>query len=209
MSNAFSSALFCARNVNKVENGEYGRVPVFIGQGKNVINSIMELDNYIGKGAKTAVDAFNKVCKNDPVLKYVGKGAQLASEHVNSLICLSAGIKVATADDKLSAGIEQTAALGAMFTAESLMKKHMDELPKIKPFLAKQLEKAPGLKKYTDIALKKAAPLFEKLATYKALPAAVKGIAFVAGSATAFMVGEKVGKMITGNDKPKKLEQLA
>ena len=182
MSNVFSSAIFCARNVDKAENGDVGRIPVFIGQGKNVINSIMSLDNSIGKSAKSASDVFQKACKSEPILEYVGKGADFASKHVNSLICLSAGIKVYNSDDKVAAAIQQGTALTAMFAAEGYMKKHMDEVVKIK-----------GVDKIAEKILTFSA----KTPGFKPLPAIIKGVAFVIGSTTAFMLGEKVGKDLT------------
>lgn len=192
MSNVFSSAIFCARNTNKAESGDYGRIPVAIGQAKNVMNSIMTLDNTIGKGAKTAVDAFHQVCKSEPILEYIGKGVDLASKHVNSLICISAGLKVYNSDDKLSAAVQQTSALVSMFTVESLMKKYLDEIPKIK-----------GIDKIAQKVLQFSA----KTPGAKPIPAIIKGVTFVIGSTAGFMAGEKFGKLLTAGREAKQAEE--
>lgn len=182
LTDAVKATIFGARRANKVTEEDYGSLPVATGQIKNAINSIMALDNKIGKGAQTAVDVFQKACKSEPILEYVGKGAKLAGDHVNSLICLSAGIKVFNADDKVAAGVQQGVALTSMFAVESLMKKHMDDITKIK-----------GVDKIAQRVLEFSA----KTPGFKPLPAIIKGVAFVIGSTTAFMVGEKVGKYAT------------
>lgn len=182
MTNAVASAIFCARNIDKSEKGEYGRIPVFIGQGKNVINSIMTLDNAVGKTTQSAVEAVHKMAKAEPLLGTLGKGIEFASKNINFLICVSGGVKVATADDKVSAAIEQTSALGAMFGAEYLMKKHMDSLLKV-----------DGISHVN----KKIQNLAASQKEYKALPKMIRGILFVVGSCAGFGIGEKIGKSLT------------
>lgn len=187
MSNAIASLIFCARNTDKSSHGDLGRVPVAIGQAKNVFDTIKELDNAIGKGAKTAFEAYNKACKTTPILKHLGHGAHYASKHVNSLICLSAGIKVMRAEDKTKAAVEQTGALGGMFAVEHLMKKHLDDVAKIK-----------GIDKIANKVIKFAA----ENKKFSWIPAVIKGTAFVAGSITAYNTGEKFGKLLMNDKNP-------
>jgi len=118
MGNVLASAIFCIRNEDKVKNGDIGRLPVAIGQGRNVVNSIMSFDNAIGKTAKTAVDALEIASKDEALLKYAGKAVNFVGDHINPLICVSSGIKVLTSDDKASAFVTQASALSGMFAVE-------------------------------------------------------------------------------------------
>ena len=189
MSDAITSAvqatIFGSRRVNRVaDSKDYVSSAVAAGQFKNVKDSIITLDHSIGRGTQSAVNAVQKICKNKPLLEYVGKGVNIASNNVNSLICLSAGVKVFNSDDKVSAAIEQGSALTAMFAAESLMKDHLGSVAKIKG---------------VDGIAKKVLSFSKSTPGCKPVPAIIKGLAFVSGSIFASMAGEKLGKTITGN----------
>lgn len=182
MSNVISSAIFCVRNVDKVEKqGKVGRSAVAVGQGKKVFDYVATLDNEVGKTAKTAVDALKTYSQKEKLLSYAGKAVDFASKNVNPLICVSSGIDVLMADDKDTAIIKNTAALGSMFAAENLMKKHLDDIPKMK-------------------SMEKTAQRVMKFATKHKmegkLPAIIHGVAFVVGSCVAYSAGEKFGTLV-------------
>lgn len=184
MSNLYSSLIFAFRNGEKTERGEIGRAPVMLGQAKNAMKSIMEFDNAIGTGAKTAVQALEVGAKSSKALNYALKGIDIASKNVNPLICVSGGIKVMMAEDKAKAAIEETASLAGMFAAEGLFKKcfNVHNNPKITTFkcLDGVNNAVKGLGKWGVV---------------------IKGVAFVATSITGYNAGQKFGKLITSNVK--------
>jgi hypothetical protein len=184
MSNVISSAIFCARNVDKAENqDQIGRWAVVAGQGTKVVDHIKNLDNALGKGTKEAVDVFTKAAKNEKLLGYAGKALDIAAKHVNPLICISSGIDVLRADDKESALITNSVALASMFGVEHLMKKHMDKIPKM-GFMKGVSEKV--MKFATDNKCE------------KKLPAIIHGVVFVTGSCLAWAAGQNIGNILIG-----------
>lgn len=191
MSNVISSAIFCARNVDKAENQDkVGRWAVAVGQGKKVFDYVKTLDNDLGKGANEAYKTITMVSKDSKALQGLGKAIDFASKKVNPLICVSSGIDILRAKDKEEAFVLNGAALMAMFGTESLMKKHMDE-----NIAQKCLEKASKIK-----GLENAAENFlkftEKNKFTKAIPAMIYGTAFVIGSCTGYSVGQKFGQLL-------------
>ncbi len=177
MTDVASALIFGVRNFKKAEK-EKPRFVIATGQVGNATKEAMKIDNVFGKTTKTAVEALEKVSKQEKLLEYAGKGVKFVGEHINPLLCVSAGIKVFNSDDKQSALIKETAAISAMFAGEALMKKHMDKIVKIK-----------GIDKI-------AASVAEFSSKSKArgmIPTIIKGAAFVAGSITSYKIGEKIG----------------
>lgn len=183
MSNVVSSALFCVRNVDKTQNGSIGRAPVTVGQGKNVFDYVTSLDNGLGKGARAAVDTLKAAAESEKILAYAGKAIDFASKNINPLICVSAGIDVLRADDKESALITNTTALTSMFAVESLMKKHLGDIPKMECMEGISEEVMNFARKYKCEGT---------------LPMILQGVAFVIGSCTAYNIGQKFGKLLLG-----------
>ena len=198
MTNEVAALIFCARNGKKVENGEIGRFPVAIGQANKFVNSVVNLDNAIGKGTKAAVDAFKLAAKGDKLLDYAGKGVKFASEHINPLICVSSGINILTSDDKTATFLQQAPALTTMFSVEKLMKKYMDSdknEAKLKKWADELLKFAEekGLGKFSTTTLGK-------------LPAILKGTLFVIGSVSAYSAGQKFGNLLVSKVESEKSE---
>jgi len=188
MSNPVSSMIFCARNFDKAENeNKVGRWAVVAGQAKKVTDYVVTLDNQLGKESKAAVDVLSKHAKNEKLLDFAGKAVNLASKNINPLICVSSGIDVLRSDDKESTAVVAGSALATMFVGENLMKKHLDDIPKIKG-VDKIAEKVMKVAKDCKIEGK--------------VPAIIHGVAFVVGSCTAYNVGEKFGKLLM--NKPEK-----
>lgn len=183
MSNIISSTIFCVRNVDKAENGKVGRWGVAVGQGKKVADYITTLDNKFGKGAKSAVDSLATFAKSEKLLQYAGKAIDFAAKNVNPLICVSAGIDVFNSDDKEAALVTNATALTSMFAVEKLMKKHLDEIPK--------MDCMKGIAKKVM--------QFEKENKCEGkISAIIHGVAFVVGSCTAYNVGDKFGHLLLG-----------
>lgn len=197
MGNVVASTIFCVRNADKVENGDLGRVPVAIGQARNVANSIMSFDNAVGRGAQTAVNAFNSAAKNEALFKYMGKAVNFVGDHINPLICVSSGIKVLNSDDKASAFVTQASALSGMFFVEGMMKKHLQE------GIDKTFEKASALdeEKGAGKIAKRAVNFLEKHNLKGKLPKVLYGVTFVVGSCTGYNYGEKLGNAIVNDIK--------
>lgn len=189
MSNPVSSAIFCVRNIDKAETqSKPTRGYIAAGQGAKVIDYVAKLDNKVGKTAKTALEALQKVARNEKLVEYAGKAIDFASKNINPLICFSAGMDVLTSDDKESALVTNATALGAMFGVEHLMKKHLDEIPKM-DFMKGISEKVMKFAKENKCEGK--------------LPAILHGVAFVIGSCTAYSVGEKFGSLLLGKKEVK------
>lgn len=183
MSNIVSSAIFCARNVDKAENQDkVGRWAVAVGQGKKVVDYVRTLDNELGKQMNKGVSVLKDFSKQEVLLDYAAKTVNLASKKINPLICISSGIDVLRADDKQSAAITTGSALASMFAVEHVMKKHLDDVTKIK-----------GVEKIA----KKVVEFEAKHETKGKIGALIHGVAFVVGSCTAYNVGEKFGSLLT------------
>ena len=170
MSNVVSSLIFAHRNVGKTQNGEIGRAPVAAAQAINVINEVSKYNKTVAQGTDAAVSIFTNLAKTNKAADYAVKGVNWATKHVNPMIAASGVIKVAMAEDKLSAGIKETAALGTMFAGEKLANMALKALAQCKnPKIAK---------------------LFN---TNTKVGAIVHGLLFVAASIASYSVGEKLG----------------
>ena len=203
MGNIVSSTIFCARSTNKVENGDISRLPVAIGQTRNVVNTVMTFDSALGKTAHTAVKALELAAKNDSFLKYVGKGVNFVGDHINPLIIFSAGVKVATADDKTSAAIQQASALSAMFTVEHAMGKY---LQKGVDDSIKNIKKLEDKKGFEGI-IKSVRGFIEKHKLQGKLSKVIYGVLFVVGSCSAYSVGQKFGTNVANQVRGNKAQK--
>lgn len=200
LENATKSLVFGERNIDKSANGQ-AREGVAVGQIKNVFNEAAKLDGKIGKGAKTALEAFNSLTKSSKPLEYVGKAVDIAAKNVNPLICLSAGIDVLNSDDKEYTLTTDVAGLTAMFGVEHLMKKHLGNAIDA---VTKRIVENKDKNKIIDEVVK----ITQTNAKGKMMPI-VKGLAFVAGSCVAYSIGEQFGKLLLGRDKMTQKEQLS
>lgn len=169
-----ATTIFCVRNGDKTASGDFGRLPVTVGQGAAVIKAGAEYNNPISKGLKTFLNTSETIAKSDKFYRGLSKTVKFAADNVNPLIVASSGLKVLLADkeERKDTIIKESVGLSAMFLGEGLMKKHMDKV----------LTKLPVGKKWIPI---------------------IKGIAFVAGSIGASTLGYKAGEKIAQYwDKP-------
>lgn len=186
------SLIFGSRNIDKSANGQ-AREGAAVGQIKNVFNEAAKLDGIIGRGAQSALNAFSTFTKSSKPLEYFGKAVDFAAKNVNPLICISAGIDVLNSDDKEYTLTTDAAGLAAMFGTEHLMKKHLGTIvDSVKEDALKIQEKSKFAKEIIEAA--------RKVGKGKLTPI-IKGIAFVAGSCTAYSVGEQFGKLLIGREK--------
>lgn len=209
MSNVISSAIFCVRNVDKAENqGKVGRIAVAAGQGKKLTDYVIGLDNAVGKEARTAVTALKKLAETEKAFEIAGKAINFASEHINPLLCVSAGIDILSAEDKESALVTNTTALTTMFAAEKLMKEYLDEIPKLTPVknALASAKKFVTTNKYTKDAAERLIKFAQKDKVKGKIPMIIHGVAFVAGSCLAYDAGEKFGKLLLGQPVKKESE---
>lgn len=181
---AVRSTIFGERNIKKAET-HHNPVPdaIAVGQGNRVINAVAELDGKFGKGAKTAVEAMQEISKSDKLIECAGKAVNFVSKNINPLIIVSAGYDVLQSDDKQSALITNTAALSSMFGVEHLMKKHLDDIPKMDCMkgIVKQIAK------------------FEKENKCEGkVSSIIHGVAFVVGSCASYSIGNKFGQLLLG-----------
>ena len=208
---AIASAIFSVRNINKAENGDYGRVFAAAGQTYNAVNGLAQLQNSMGQtinpigkkivgASQKAEQLLNKVdacAKNEGVLGKSAKGLQMASKAVNPLLCLASGYRVVTDDDWQSAAVEEACAMGGMFMAERAAKV-------LKSPICNDLKVINSIKdeKLKNSLLEKAKK-FSNIKNNKLKFGAIiaSEILFVCTSILAFGAGKEIGKKITGRDK--------
>lgn len=186
------SGLFGLRNVDKTQQGHIGKCAVAGGQIRNAIVEARKYDGVVGETAKTAIEALKSLSQEQKVFDYAGKALNLAGKYINPLICVSAGIDVALADDKEKAFVENTFGLAGMFAVESMMKKHLDKIVKVK-----------GI----DTIAEKVMKFASKFKYGKHLPAVAHGGGFVIGSCLAFAASQSFGSLLMGGDKKQKTTQ--
>lgn len=71
----------------------------------------------------SAEESIKSLSKTNKVVNCVGKVLSYTADHINPIICVTGAVKVATADDKKKAGIEEGCGLGTMFAFEAGAKK--------------------------------------------------------------------------------------
>lgn len=111
-----ATAIYSVRNIGKVNNGDVGRLPAAVaqttnvaGQGVNIIaNKVNEL-GHLADASKNVSGVATRV-------------SGLASKVTNPLLVCAAGVRVAKDDDKESALVEESLAMGGMFAAEKMYK---------------------------------------------------------------------------------------
>ena len=168
------STLFGLRNADKVINtNDKGRIFADIGQFTNAATAISRLDNAVGKGAQSAINAMNHVAKESKILTAAGKGATWASQNVNPLLIGAAGYRVLISDDKESSLKREILGMSSMFGVEALVKE--------------------VFKSHT---FQNAKRNICKTPTQKAICSIIEGLLFVGASIAASTTGYKIGKKL-------------
>lgn len=188
--------IFGGRNIEKTSDGHIGKAPV---AGVQIFKSTEEaakLEGKIGDSARTTLKKLNGWAKNSKTIDYAGKAVKIASDYVNPLICVSAGIDIMRADekDKKAAIVTNVTALTTMFGVEKIMKNHLgDVIDSVKDDIIKMKDKSKVAEEVVKFA--------QQVGKGKLTPI-VKGVAFVVGSCAAYSVGEKFGKLLLDSEKP-------
>lgn len=204
MFSAVASGIFAARNVDKTANGDVGRSAVALGQTAGLVQEVAKYDNFVAKGARSALSVFSDMAKQHKAFEYAGKVTKFAVNNVNPLICASGVLKTAMSDDKVKTGITEVAALSTMFMAEACVK-HNYDLVVNSDIVSKALK---------SNMLKPLRQILEKNKLTGKVAGIIKGILFVAASMTAYSAGQRVGEDIADKVKaemkiPKKIDQKA
>lgn len=229
-----ASTVFMARNIDKCANQkDYMRGGVALCQSVSSADSAAKtatsvfsnafkgVGNFMSK-ADGAVDVIAKKVGGeggqkavDTLVRTTGAGSKLgavAQSAVNPLLCVASGIRVLKDDDQYAALIEETAAMGAMFGCEGIMKYARSSITNtgkaekgIAGLVTKFAEKTPAIKNLS----KKAGEMFKKLGEGKngnlkqtALKIGIDAL-FVCGSILAFNAGHKLGEKLSHRDKKK------
>lgn len=185
-----ASGIFAFRNVGKTESGEIGRAPVAVGQFAGVIKEIGKYDKTIAMGTKNAMQILQEVAGDSQALKYAGRTVEFLSNHINPLICVSSGIKVAMSDDKEKTLKEEVGSLAFMFTGEHLISKNYDKIANSKAV-------TNAIDKMSKSSLFK--PMFKAIEKNKwggKIGAIIKGLSFVTVSIGSSCVGLELTKSL-------------
>lgn len=125
------SLVFGGRNCDKITNSKVhdeGRVLATVGQFKKAVNTVRTLDEKCAKGASAAINHVAdaaKASKYASTFEKVNKAANFAANHVNPLLCVAAGYRVATAKNKKKAVVREAVGMSTMFAVESQMNKYI------------------------------------------------------------------------------------
>lgn len=171
-----ASLAFTVRSADKTAGGDIGRAPVTLVQGASVVKAVSQYENPFSKALKKGLHAMG----SEETVKKVAKVTNFAADHVNYLIALSSGLKVAMAkeEDRTKTLIAEAGCFTGMILGEGWMKKN----------LSKYLDQLNIDKKWIPI---------------------IKGIVFVTGSISCSTLGEKIGKKIAQYwDKPLSSEKI-
>ncbi len=103
------------------------------------LSEIAKTNNNIASGVVSAEESIKSLSKANKVVNGVGKVLSYTADHINPIICATGAIKVATADNKKDAAIEEGAGLGGMFLCEGLAKKGM-AMPILSKFDANKMK---------------------------------------------------------------------
>lgn len=89
---------------------------------KGVSSIARECKNGIASDIVSAEESIKKIAKEGKVLKGFGRVLNFTADNINPLICATGAIKVACAEDKADAAIQEGTALGVMFASERAAK---------------------------------------------------------------------------------------
>ncbi len=100
MSNAISTAIFCARGCDKTFHDNSARAIPTTGQAVNLMRKVSIFDNAFGTSAKTAVEAFETAKNATGLTGFAARGADFVARNVNPAIGVATGIKILCSKDK-------------------------------------------------------------------------------------------------------------
>ena len=167
-------------------------------QDVTTANDTLKVVRETTRGSKY-VDALsrtlNSSAKTSKMLEWASKGANIAGELVNPLLCVAAGARVLNAEDKKSSLIQESAAMAGMFAVEGVIKSNLGLNGKPAKYINNKF--LANLAKETKAFL--ATTKFLNKVPTNRLTGILKAAIFVVGSCTGFALGQKAGKLITKN----------
>ena len=161
-------------------------------------NDALQVVKETTRGSKY-VDALSKTLNSSKntskLLEWTSKGAKLAGDLVNPLLCVAAGARVLNAEDKKSSLIQEGAAMAGMFAVEGFIKSNLGLAGKPAKYVNNKFMLNMAKNTKTFLATTK---FLNKIPTNR-LTGILKAAIFVIGSCTGFALGQKAGKLITKN----------
>ena len=142
--------------------------------------------------AKAGTSIFAEINKYDKAAKIAQNVANHTSTYVNPLLCVASVARIVASKDKPSATIEESCAMGSMFGVEAIMKSQF----KSGSLLAESKLVKTGIEKLGNFLQK--TPLLKNISA-TTVGSVLTGLLFIAGSITAYTVGQNIGKKIADN----------
>lgn len=173
MGNGISSVIFSIRSGDKAINGDKGRTAICFAQAGNAVEAYAQTGFTGSKAAGQAVSYIDNLAKAETIW---GKGAKCfkwIQGHINPMIGIFTGIKIAVADDKEKAFCVEVPGFMGMVASENAFKK-LQKTDFVKNLLGKVA--ARGGKKG------------------KICAAAIEGLGFAAASIGGYMIASKAGE---------------
>lgn len=214
-----SSSIFSTRRIN--QGAEYlnnnpcvglMNIDIAAGQGMNIAKAASNIaqdgTNQLSAGILKTEQKIKSYAKNDKIVKGLGKVVNLTADNINKVITAAGVVKVLCANDKESAAIQESLALGTMFGSEALAKRFLG-MPKYEykngkkiaierkgwyksnPFLEKQVSA------FTDYCQTK--KVFN--ISLKYLPGCLKGLGFALFSIGGYNLGLSAANLILEESK--------
>lgn len=142
--------------------------------------------------ANAGTSIFAEANKTSRISQAANNAAKYVSKSVNPLLCVASVARVAASDDRPSAFIEETCAMGGMFGVEALMKNQFKE---------GSLLAECRLVKNSVNSLNNFCANTRFLNKFKAgtIGNVLKGLGFIIGSISAYTAGHTIGKSIADN----------
>jgi len=209
-SNAVFSARRASRGVDAIDDNPFyaaANMDIAAAQtvkGGRAAKAIAIATNGNAGVFNSAADAIKNLSDKNKLVKGTCKLINFTADNINPIICVTSGIKVLGSDDKVDAAARETLALTSMFAAEKASKKliGMPAATKNNTFEGKNpglykknlfiKEQADALKDYCETK-----KLFNKV-SLKAVPGALKGLAFVSSSILGYKLGTEIGNLVLG-----------
>lgn len=204
-----SNAIFSARRATKgvdnlSDNPVYGVMNMDIAAAQTLkgTKAAMNLAS-AGEGAGSAMENIKALSKTNKFLNGAGKIINYTADHINPIICLTSGIKVLSADNKVDEAARETLALSTMFGAEALAKRFVG-MPFTKKIdgVAKTFEREGLYKKLLSEKQNQALQdLIKTKHSMKYISGATKGLLFVGASIAGYQLGNFIADSILGKRK--------
>jgi hypothetical protein len=155
----------------------------------------------------SAEENIKEMSKGAKALETAGKVVKFTADHINPIIMVTSGIKIATSDDVERAALVEVPAVGTMlFVTEPLYKKLVG-ISKTKringklvaieqdPLFKEQIEKAIEKNPFIEKQIKAISDFCKTSKFFKHAPNVLKGLGFVCASAGGYELGEWISKI--------------